>query len=381
MAKRGGAVGVVSWAEGAAEVRLRRSRSGAVTRPTRSIEAVTLVYATRSPSTPLDAVVNSLHVSPNTACPHNSINPNQRHPAALPRALPSHIRLHRPPPLHLSCPLLPSPPLSPMSSTAPSKADEPQQVQLMGAIGFNGSVPGGVLLHPDDARLFYPLGSTIVVKHLHTNAQHFLSKGGHDHDISALALSPCGRFLASGQSTHMGFTATVIAWDLSTMQALHKWPAHKGRVQSLSFSADSALLASIGGRDDMKLLVFDLASGQPLCGATAANDSSSTVRFLHTQPDRLITGGSYSLRTWTVDRTGRKLTHTDCQLGQLKRIINDIAVSADDRLMHCATTTGDVLCIDVGAALYKGSHPSKLLVQGGLARAPPPLGWDGGGHR
>ena len=251
-----------------------------------------------------------------------------------------------------------------MSSTAPSKADEPQQVQLKGAIGFNGSVPGGVLLHPDDARLFYPLGSTIVVKHLHTNAQHFLSKGGHDHDISALALSPCGRFLASGQSTHMGFTATVIAWDLSTMQALHKWPAHKGRVQSLSFSADSALLASIGGRDDMKLLVFDLASGQPLCGATAANDSSSTVRFLHTQPDRLITGGSYSLRTWTVDRTGRKLTHTDCQLGQLKRIINDIAVSADDRLMHCATTTGDVLCIDVGAALYKGSHPSKLLVQG-----------------
>ena len=251
-----------------------------------------------------------------------------------------------------------------MSAPLPSKSDEPQQVQLKGAIGFNGSVPGGVLLHPDDVRLFYPLGSTIVVRHLTSNAQHFLSKGGHDHDISALALSPCGRYLASGQSTHSGFTATVITWDLSSMTALHTWPAHKGRVQSLSFSSDSQLLASIGGRDDMKLLVFDLTTGQPLCGATAATDSSSTVRFLHTQPDRLVTGGSYSLRTWTVDRVGRKLTHRDCQLGQLKRVINDIALSHDDAAMACATTTGDVLHIDTANALYKGSHPSQLLPQG-----------------
>ena len=250
---------------------------------------------------------------------------------------------------------------SSISSASPS---EPKAMQLQGVIGFNGSVPGSVLLHPDDQRLFYPLGSTIVVKHLRTNAQHFLSKGGHDRDISALALSPCGRFLASGQSTHLGFVATLVVWDLQTLTPLHKWPAHKGRVQSLSFSADSALLASVGGRDDMKLTIWDLRSGQALCTAQAANDSTSTVRFLRRDPDRLVTGGSHSLRVWRVDRQGRKLSHTDCQLGQLKRVIQDIAVDSNDQLMYCATTTGDVLTVDIAAALYKGSHPSKLLVQG-----------------
>ena len=245
-----------------------------------------------------------------------------------------------------------------------SAAAPPKEVQLKGVIGFNGSVPGGVLLHPDDVRLIYPLGSTIVLKDLLTNAQTFLARGGHDHDVSALALSPCGRYLASGQQTHMGFVATVVLWDLSSLSLLHKWPAHKGAVQSLSFSCDSQLLASVGGRDDMKLVVWDLSTGQALCGAPAANDSSSTVRFLHNDPNALVTAGSYSLRLWTVDRGGRKLGHVDCQLGQLKRIITDVAVAADDAMMYAATTTGDVLSIDVKAALYKGSHPSKLLVQG-----------------
>ena len=241
-------------------------------------------------------------------------------------------------------------------------------IPLHGVIGFNGSVPRGVLLSGSGAseRLIYPLGATVVLKSLTSDEQHFLSEG-HDRDISSLALSPCGRLLASGQLTHLGFVSTVCVWDLQTRTLRHRWSTHKGCVQSLSFSADSSLLISLGGRDDMKLVVWDVASGTALCGATAANDSCSTVRCLNQQPERFVTAGAYNLRVWTVDRVGRKLSYVDCQLGQLKRLIADVAIAADDATMYCATTTGDVLTVDVKAALYKGAQPAKLLVQGATA--------------
>ena len=254
-----------------------------------------------------------------------------------------------------------------VSSSAPAAASS-NKIPLHGVIGFNGSVARGVLLSGSgvDERLMYPLGSTVVIKQLATNEQHFLSDG-HDRDISALALSPCGRLLASGQLTHLGFVATVCVWDTASRSLLHRWSAHKGKVQSLSFSADSSLLVSLGGRDDMKLVVWDIASGAALCGATAANDSCSTVRCLNRDADRFVTAGAYNLRVWSVDRVGRKLTYVDCQLGQLKRLIVDVSIAADDAIMYCATTTGDVLTVDVNAALYKGAQPAKLLVQGATA--------------
>ena len=97
------------------------------------------------------------------------------------------------------------------ASSAPASGNN--VVPLHGVIGFNGSVPRGVLLtgSGSNERLLYPLGSTVVIKHLATNAQSFLSDG-HDRDISALALSPCGRLLASGQLTHLGFVSTVCVW-------------------------------------------------------------------------------------------------------------------------------------------------------------------------
>jgi len=51
--------------------------------------------------------------------------------------------------------------------------------------------------------LIYPLGSTIIIRHIISRIQSFLR--GHDNDISVMALSKSGKFLASGQRTHMGF--------------------------------------------------------------------------------------------------------------------------------------------------------------------------------
>ena len=66
-----------------------------------------------------------------------------------------------------------------------------------------GPVIDGLILHPDNEHLIYPIGNQIVVRHIISRLQTFLK--GHDNDISAISVSQSGKFLASGQKTYMGF--------------------------------------------------------------------------------------------------------------------------------------------------------------------------------
>jgi hypothetical protein len=65
-----------------------------------------------------------------------------------------------------------------------------------------GKVQNGLKWHQDGEHLIYPLGSTIVVKNIVSGVQSFLS--GHSADVTCVALSRCGRYIASGQRTEMG---------------------------------------------------------------------------------------------------------------------------------------------------------------------------------
>jgi WD40 repeat protein len=109
-------------------------------------------------------------------------------------------------------------------------AIEPKHLQLDAVIGFEGTVQNGLIFHPDGQHLIYPLGSTVVIRDLSTShSQRFLH--GHVDKVSTVTLSPCGRYLASGQVTHMGFTAPILVWDFETGAILHKLELHKVLVQ------------------------------------------------------------------------------------------------------------------------------------------------------
>merc|ERR1712166_1024973 len=100
-------------------------------------------------------------------------------------------------------------------------AMEPKHLQLDAVIGFEGTVQNGLIFHPDGQHLIYPLGSTVVIRDLSTShSQRFLH--GHVDKVSTVTLSPCGRYLAAGQVTHMGFTAPILVWDFETGAILHK---------------------------------------------------------------------------------------------------------------------------------------------------------------
>ena len=61
-----------------------------------------------------------------------------------------------------------------------------KEVDIKAVIGFTGATQGGLLLHPDNQHIVYPLGSTVVVRHILSRAQTFLK--GHDSKISCIIL-------------------------------------------------------------------------------------------------------------------------------------------------------------------------------------------------
>ena len=122
-------------------------------------------------------------------------------------------------------------------------------------------------MHPDACHMIYPLGNTIVIEDLMAtkqdkSRQEFLV--GHTDNVSCIAVSKSGRYVASGQSTHMGFKADIIVWDFESRSLLKKFSLHKVKVQALAFSANDKFLVTLGGEDDGRS-IFCLNIYFPIC--------------------------------------------------------------------------------------------------------------------
>jgi WD40 repeat protein len=82
-----------------------------------------------------------------------------------------------------------------------------------------GATVRGLNVLPDGLHIVYPLGCKVVVQNWKTKRQVFLS--GHTNLVSTVAVSPDGKYIASGQINHMGFKVstlmyyTVRNWDSS----------------------------------------------------------------------------------------------------------------------------------------------------------------------
>jgi len=229
------------------------------------------------------------------------------------------------------------------------------ELELQAVIGFRGAVRHGLILHPDNEHLIFPLGSTVVVRNLIKRTQLFLQ--GHDNEINCITCSQSGKLLASGQRTHMGFPADCIIWDFEKRQEIHRLSLHKVAVQSLSFSFNDRFLASLGGQDDNSLVVWDVETGNAICGTPAHSDTVHCVKFFNTSEFHLITGGNYHVRVWQFDLPNKKLRPTNVNLGTLKRVCVDVFCDADDQNGYCCTKSGDLLQISLDRALFRKSAP------------------------
>mmetsp|Transcript_22139 Transcript_22139/g.36672 ORF Transcript_22139/g.36672 Transcript_22139/m.36672 type:complete len:608 (+) Transcript_22139:46-1869(+) len=237
------------------------------------------------------------------------------------------------------------------------------ELELAAVIGFGGSVSRGLVVHPNGKEYLFPLGSTVIVRDVkNPRNQYFLQ--GHSDRISCLALSRSGKYVATGHITYQGFQAGIVIWDLESRTLLHRLTLHKVKVQSLAFSYNERFLASVGGQDDGNIVIWDVNSGQPICGSPAANDNVHVVRWFNTRDDMLVSAGNFTCRVWEFDLENRKVRPTDCNLGKLKRVIHDVHITPDDERMYVATGSGDLLDIRLGPKLLRITGPKKPVPDG-----------------
>lgn len=234
---------------------------------------------------------------------------------------------------------------------------------------YAGRVPNGLIFHPDGEHIIYPLGCTVVIKSLKENTQAFLQ--GHTDRVTCVSLSPDGKLIASGQVTSMGFRAPVIVWDFAqavknantsdrTGELVHKLVLHKVMVRDLSFNCDGSYVASLGGEDDNTIVVWDLASGEAVCGAPAASHAALAIEWLHTDPLRLVSGGQYNLRKWVLDLDRRRIFPTDFRLGSIRRTINCLCVDPSDNFLWAGTASGDLLEVNVASESFARASKNRF---------------------
>jgi len=246
------------------------------------------------------------------------------------------------------------------------------ELELQAVIGFKGTVPAALILHPDQEHLIFPLGCTIVLRNLVKKTQSFLQ--GHDNQVNCITVSKSGRLLASGQKTYMGFPADVIIWDFDQRLEIHRLSLHKVAVSSLSFSCDETYLATLGGQDDNSLVVWDVESGTAICGTPAATDTAQCVKFFNNSEYKIVTGGNYHIIVWEFDKPNKKLRPTVVNVGQLKRVCTNVLIDDNDENLYCGTQTGDLLQVIAGRAAFVQVAPKKCFSLGITASAMLPDG-------
>jgi WD40 repeat protein len=239
-----------------------------------------------------------------------------------------------------------------------------KDLELSAVIGFKGNVVNGLILHPDNEHLLFPLGTTIVVRHIISRTQEFLR--GHDNNISVITVSESGKYIASGQETHQGFQADVIIWDFDTRELLHRLKLHKVLIKTLSFSFNEMYLASCGGQDDNNLVIWDIESGNALCGNPTGTNVVNCIKFYNNADDKIVSIHDYQVNIWTADLQQKKITTLRCNLGQIKRKFTCVVIDHSDSYAYLGTKTGDVVQVSLDKALFKKLGPVKRLFSLGI---------------
>jgi WD40 repeat protein len=72
-------------------------------------------------------------------------------------------------------------------------------------INIPGKVNQSLIRHPDGEHLVYAVGSAVVIRSKNNSNAFQDILQGHSNNITCLAVSSSGKYIASGQITHMGY--------------------------------------------------------------------------------------------------------------------------------------------------------------------------------
>jgi WD40 repeat protein len=184
---------------------------------------------------------------------------------------------------------------------------------------------------------------------------------GHFANVRALAFSPTGRFVLTGDAD-----GGVQLWDAASETELRRFVGHSNEVTATAFSSDGRFVLT--GSEDKTAQLWDLASGVDLRSFVGHSQRVTSVAF---SPD-----GRYAL-TGSDDRTARLWdASTGAELrrfaGHSERVLS-VAFSPDGRFV----LTGSW---DKTARLWDASTGAELRRLGGHFSAVKPVAFSSDGR-
>ena len=178
------------------------------------------------------------------------------------------------------------------------------ELELVYAHGMQSQTTRNTLMYNASGEIVYPTASLCVVYNKDDHGQKFF-KGHAGYAVSALAVSPNGRFAASAETA---LRPQVRVWDAQTcgeITLLRQF--HRAGVFSIAFSSDCKRIVSVGADLDRSICVWESLSGEWHDGKMQCNAKGAVERVMFAQFTGLgfefgmVSGGNNHIKFWTID--------------------------------------------------------------------------------
>ncbi|XP_074853149.1 mitogen-activated protein kinase-binding protein 1 [Carettochelys insculpta] len=192
--------------------------------------------------------------------------------------------------------LLRSPSIKLRRSKPRSKREDiSTKVTLEKVLGITVSGGRGLACDPRTGLVAYPAGCVVVLFNPRKNKQHHILNSSRK-TITALAFSPDGKYLVTGESGHM---PAVRVWDVAERNQVAELQEHKYGVACVAFSPSSKYIVSVGYQHDMIVNVWSWKKNI----VVAANKVSSKVTAVSFSEDcsYFVTAGNRHIKFWYLD--------------------------------------------------------------------------------
>ncbi|XP_048340121.1 mitogen-activated protein kinase-binding protein 1 isoform X2 [Sphaerodactylus townsendi] len=181
------------------------------------------------------------------------------------------------------------------SKPGSKREDISSKVTLEKVLGITVSGGRGLACDPKSGLVAYPAGCVVVLFNPRKNKQHHILNSSRK-TITALAFSPDGKYLVTGESGHM---PAVRVWDVAERTQVAELQEHKYGVACVAFSPSSKYIVSVGYQHDMIVNVWSWKKNV----VVAANKVSSKVTAVSFSEDcsYFVTAGNRHIKFWYLN--------------------------------------------------------------------------------
>ncbi|XP_039744374.1 mitogen-activated protein kinase-binding protein 1 [Pteropus medius] len=227
------------------------------------------------------------------------------------------------------------------------REDLSSKVTLEKVLGITVSGGRGLACDPRSGLVAYPAGCVVVLFNPRKHKQHHILNSSRK-TITALAFSPDGKYLVTGESGHM---PAVRVWDVAERCQVAELQEHKYGVACVAFSPSAKYIVSVGYQHDMIVNVWAWKKNI----VVASNKVSSRVTAVSFSEDcsYFVTAGNRHIKFWYLDDSKTSKVNATVPLlgrsgllGELRNnLFTDVACGRGKKAdsTFCITSSG-LLC-------------------------------------